>query len=172
MKRFSKWEEREERKMHADLRHHQPGVLFLDRQSADPIAPGAPAGVLHVPEKASSAQPAAQARSSSAAAARRPRRVSAFAAAAKGKGPAAAEPPPLPPRRLDRSSVKGLVSVPPPAAAADKAAGSDALSGSQAEEPLGTHLGDRHGSAPAELPHMAGTSKGKEPAADGAEGTY
>jgi hypothetical protein len=48
MKRFSKWEEREDRKMRADLRQQQPGVLFLDEPEPNPLAHYSHDGVLQV----------------------------------------------------------------------------------------------------------------------------
>lgn len=156
MKRFSKWEEREERKMHADMRQQQPGVLFLDKVDRDPIAPDAHAGVLHVPDQATASQPGGAVPSS--ASARWPHRPSAFAAAKeKGKG-RAAELLPLLPRRLDRlSSSKGLG----PSGSGVHTDSKDVLADVPVEEPSpssGPVLGGRLMSAPAELPTI---DKGK-----------
>jgi hypothetical protein len=56
MKRWARWEDREERKLAADQAQHQPGVLFLDQQPRGPDLASAALGVLQVPYPAARAR--------------------------------------------------------------------------------------------------------------------
>lgn len=84
MKRWAIWEAREERKLHADLQQHQPGVLFVDEKRPGPDLGGASVGVLRVP--AATTTTTAQQPGRQRAPAPKP---SAFAAAAGNADPGA-----------------------------------------------------------------------------------